>query len=98
MILLLLSFLRTAAISQLASFFCEPPRLVGPLPYYRYILSTGLADGCERLHDSGVIWTTGGGDRGVVPDTPRSPPTPRRGRIGAVVADRLGSAGQPGII
>src|SRR4051794_35977726 len=58
MILLLLSFLRTAALSRPASFFCEPPRSVGPLPYYRYILSTGLPDDCERLHNVGVISTT----------------------------------------
>src|SRR3954462_13539455 len=66
MILLLLSFLRTAALSRPASFFCEPPRSVGPLPYYRYILSTSTAYSCEGGRDLGVILRTGLSDRAVI--------------------------------
>src|SRR3954466_10638529 len=81
MILLLLSFLRTAALSRPASFFCEPPRSVGPLPYYRYILSTCTAYSCEGGHDIGVILPTGIGDRAVILGK-RSGPLLLRGPLG----------------
>src|SRR5690348_13987570 len=102
MILLLLAYLRTAAFSRPASFLCEPPRLVGPRPYYSYILSTGRAAGCEPGHDTGVISTTTGGHRTLVVtrcEAPTdNPMAARPGRLGSGGGNRLGSAGQPGIM
>src|SRR5207237_1167448 len=89
MMFLLLSLCELLLSVSPLRFFFYPPLLVGRVPNYRYILSTGLAHGCERGHDTGVISATSGGDRTVVVTRWGRPLTVPRPRASAASAAGL---------
>src|SRR5690242_17884900 len=101
MILLLLSFFADGCAQPIHFSWYGPLCSVGPLPNYRYILSTNAAAGCEREHGSGVIFPTGEGHRSFIAIQTGPPRTAIREHASAAPAPRSASppqVGQPAII